>query len=413
MPSIASSQSSSLERLLEISRGFSESQNFQTILQTIVDAACQLSGCEASSILMIEPETNFLKFIAASGDQIEALTQLRIPLENSIAGECFQQERAILVNEATRDDRIFREVDKSLRFETCSLLALPVRFGGQAIGVIEVVNKSGGENFSVEDITVLETLAAQAAVAIRNHQFTNETQSRLNDLAELDKMKADFIAIASHELRTPLGLILGHATILREIIEEAGQRKQIDIIIQSALRLKKIIDDLSNIQRMQNEKIVLHREVYSADKLVRDILEQYVGLAKKNQISLASELPQQNLSLLVDKEKIDIALGNLIKNSLTFSRPGGHVLIAVENLPGYVKISIIDDGIGIPSKDLQRIFDRFYQVETHMTRKIGGMGLGLSVAKAMVELHGGQIWAESVEGQGSNFSILLPSAPSD
>jgi signal transduction histidine kinase len=288
-----------------------------------------------------------------------------------------------------------------------------VRFGGQAIGVIEVVNKSGGENFSVEDITVLETLAAQAAVAIRNHQFTNETQSRLNDLAELDKMKADFIAIASHELRTPLGLILGHATILREIIEEAGQRKQIDIIIQSALRLKKIIDDLSNIQRMQNEKIVLHREVYSADKLVRDILEQYVGLAKKNQISLASELPQQNLSLLVDKEKIDIALGNLVKNSLTFSRPGGHVLIAVENLPGYVKISIIDDGIGIPSKDLQRIFDRFYQVETHMTRKIGGMGLGLSVAKAMVELHGGQIWAESVEGQGSNFSILLPSAPLD
>jgi signal transduction histidine kinase len=410
MPFVASSQSHSLERLLEISRSISHSYHLESFLQNIVDAACELIGCEASSILLIEPETRYLKFLAAPTDQIEALKQLRIPLENSVAGECFQRERTILINQATSDNRIFREVDKLLRFETRSILAQPLRFGGQTIGVFEAVNKLSGENFSEEDIAIVETLAAQAAVAIRNDQLIDETQRRLNDLAELDKMKADFIAIASHELRTPLGLILGHATILREVILEAGQRKQIDVIIQSALRLKKIIDDLANIQKMQNEKIVLHREIIAADRLVADILEQYEGLAKKNQISLMSEFPQQNLSLLVDKEKINIAIGNLVKNAISFTKAGGHVLVTVENLLGYVKISVIDDGIGIPRNELQRIFDRFYQVESHLTRKVGGMGLGLSVAKAMVELHGGQIWAESVEGKGSNFSLLLPSA---
>jgi two-component system sensor histidine kinase VicK len=109
-----------------------------------------------------------------------------------------------------------------------------------------------------------------------------------------------------------------------------------------------------------------------------------------------------------DASKIGVALSNLIKNSTAFTDAQGHVFVVAEKIPGYVKVSVIDDGIGIPSKDLPRIFDRFYQVESHLTRKHGGMGLGLSVAKVMVELHGGRIWAESVEGKGSNFTFILP-----
>jgi signal transduction histidine kinase len=107
-------------------------------------------------------------------------------------------------------------------------------------------------------------------------------------------------------------------------------------------------------------------------------------------------------------EKISIALSNLVKNAIMFTNEGGHVFVQVEQVPGYVKISVIDDGIGIPPADLNRIFERFYQVESHLTRKHGGMGLGLSVSKVMVEMHGGKILAESVEGKGSNFTILLP-----
>ena len=114
------------------------------------------------------------------------------------------------------------------------------------------------------------------------------------------------------------------------------------------------------------------------------------------------------MSVEGDDEKIVIALSNLVKNALTFCDDYGHVLVKAESLPGYVKVSVVDDGIGIPAKDLHRVFERFFQVESHMTRRHGGMGLGLAVAKVMVENHGGQIWAESTEGKGSTFSFLLP-----
>jgi two-component system sensor histidine kinase VicK len=112
--------------------------------------------------------------------------------------------------------------------------------------------------------------------------------------------------------------------------------------------------------------------------------------------------------LHADETKLSIALSNLIKNALQFTEAGGHVTVSVQEDSGYFKVSVIDDGIGIPARDLPRVFERFFQVETHLTRHYGGMGLGLSVAKAMVELHGGRIWAESEEGKGSVFTFLLP-----
>jgi signal transduction histidine kinase len=123
---------------------------------------------------------------------------------------------------------------------------------------------------------------------------------------------------------------------------------------------------------------------------------------------LTAETSSKDLFVEADSTKISIALNNLIKNAITFTDAGGHVRVISESLPGYVKVSVIDDGIGIPMKDLPRIFERFFQVESHLTRRHNGMGLGLAVAKVMIEMHGGRIWAESMEGRGSNFSFLLP-----
>jgi len=123
---------------------------------------------------------------------------------------------------------------------------------------------------------------------------------------------------------------------------------------------------------------------------------------------LTTETTLDDQFVEADETKISIAVGNLIKNAITFTDANGHVTVKSESLPGYVKVSVIDDGIGIPMKDLPHIFERFFQVESHLTRRHNGMGLGLSVAKVMIEMHGGRIWAESMEGSGSNFSFLLP-----
>jgi signal transduction histidine kinase len=225
-------------------------------------------------------------------------------------------------------------------------------------------------------------------------------------------MKSDFISIASHELRTPLGLILGHATFLREIVDEECY-DQVDTIIRSAGRLKEIIESLSNVDNFQSGMASLRSRMTSIKSLLLELVDAYQTEAKQKKITLHADLPKNSDLLIVgDAEKISIAVSNLIKNSLTFTNEGGHVFVAAEQVPGYIKITVIDDGIGIPASSLSRIFERFYQVESHLTRKHGGMGLGLSVAKVMVELHGGRIWVESVESKGSQFTILLPTDPS-
>jgi signal transduction histidine kinase len=117
---------------------------------------------------------------------------------------------------------------------------------------------------------------------------------------------------------------------------------------------------------------------------------------------------KQDLLVDADGSKIAIVLSNLVKNAITFTNDGGHVMIRGGLETGFVKVVVEDDGVGIPVRDLPHVFDRFYQVESHLTRRHGGMGLGLSVAKVMIEMHGGRIWAESTEGVGSTFTFLLP-----
>jgi two-component system sensor histidine kinase VicK len=132
-------------------------------------------------------------------------------------------------------------------------------------------------------------------------------------------------------------------------------------------------------------------------------------MAVQNGVTLKVEVDRsQDLLVDADGSKIAIVLSNLVKNAITFTNNGGRVTIHAGLESGFVKVVVEDNGVGIPAKELPRVFDRFYQVESHLTRKHGGMGLGLSVAKAMIEMHGGRIWAESVEGMGSTFTFLLP-----
>jgi signal transduction histidine kinase len=281
-------------------------------------------------------------------------------------------------------------------------------FRGEAIGVVQVMNRYDKAHYTEDDVTILETLTAQASSSILSTLMLEETKRAYEELEELEKMKSDFIAIASHELRTPLGLILGHSADLHDQIKNKEQQHQLDVIMRSATRLKKLIDDLSNVNSFQTGKTRVHSKSVNLNNLINEIVNHFLETAQAKHISLRAQLPKNEVSIGGDEEKLALVLSNLVENALMFTDVNGHALVSLETLPGYIKVSVIDSGIGIPAKDLPRVFDRFYQVESHLTRRHGGLGLGLSVAKAMVEMHDGQIWAESVEGQGSNFTFLLP-----
>lgn len=395
-----------LERLLDITRGFGAAPDHDAFLQSLLSAASELTKSETASILEQDGDSH-LRFAALPWFHREALQSLQVPLDKSLAGWIYQNKQPLMLQDAQADARHNKEADHAAGFTTRSLLGVPILYRGQAIGVLEALNKSHDGNYTGNDVVVLETLASLAAACMANAAMQKRVQATYDEMTELERMKNDFIAITSHELRTPLGLILGHSTFLRELAEEK-HREQLDTIIRNATRLKDIVENLSNVDNFQSGAARLRCKMFSMTGLIADISASLLPAARGKEIDFRIDVEDDELLVDGDAEKMGIALTNLAKNAIDYTDAGGHVVVTARKIPGYVKVAVIDDGIGIPAKDLPHIFERFYQVESHLTRRHGGMGLGLSAAKAMVEMHGGRIWAESAEGKGSIFTFLLP-----
>ena len=398
---------SSRERLLETLRTLISELDYQTVLQSVISVASELTNSEVASILKYDEADEHLHFVAVPWFQRESIQGVRVPLEESIAGWVYLNGKTLVIQDVKEDKRFYSEVDQTAKFQTNSVLAVPLLVKGKPIGVIEAINKTNRAHYNGEDVLILETLASQVALIIENMTLEQRTAQTQAAADQLEQMKKDFIAIASHELRTPLGLILGHSTFLREVIDEE-HHEQLDTIIRSGAKLKEIIENLSNVENFQSGAARIRMRKFSLSNLVTKVAKSFLESAKEKKVNLHLDTKKSELLIEGDAEKIGIAVSNLLKNAITFTSEGGHVFIATEQIPGYAKVTVIDDGIGIPAKDLSHIFERFYQVESHLTRQHGGMGLGLSVAKVMIELHDGRIWAESVPDRGSQFVFLLP-----
>jgi signal transduction histidine kinase len=395
-----------LERLLEVVRGLTTAPDIDTFLQTIISEATELTNSELSSILEYDESAEELRFLAMQWFERDLLQPMSVPLEGSAAGWVFRRSQPLIIQDVRADQRHFKVVDQATNHSTHSLVAVPLIVRGEIVGVLEALNKKDDAHYTEEDLTILETLGSLAAQAMQNMKLMRKVRASNVQLAELERLKTDFIAITSHELRTPLGLILGHATFLRELA--GGQfDEQLDAIIRNATRLKEIVENLSDVDNYQNGLARVKGGRVSMVKIAEETISLFRPEADQKNIVLKLEPADQPFELYADEVKITIALSNLLKNAIQYTESGGRVTVRVEDDSGYIKVSVIDNGIGIPAREIPRIFDRFYQVETHLTRRYGGMGLGLSVAKAMIELHGGRIWAES-QGRGSTFTFLLP-----
>jgi signal transduction histidine kinase len=408
---ISSEKASKLERLPAVIRGFGSASDTEELLQQLTTAAVDLTGSASASILEFDESSNSLRFVAVPWFWRQLLKDIFVPLDKSIAGWVFANNKLQIVQDVKKDPRHYRMVDQTTNFTTSSLLAVPMAYKGDTIGVLEVVNKGDNAHYTEDDATILEILALYAAMILWNSSLERKIQNTRNEFAELDRMKSNFIAITSHELRTPLGLILGHATFLRETISEE-HREAMETIIRNATRLKEIIESLTEVDNYEAGVARIRQYSISIPYITREVVSSFQDMAASKNITLEEDIRDEDLQVEADANKITVAISNLIRNALTFTNEGGQVQVIVELVTGHAQVSVKDNGVGIPVSDLGRVFDRFFQVESHLTRRHTGMGLGLSVAKSMIELHGGRIWVESVEGKGSTFSFLLPLLPS-
>lgn len=396
-----------LERLLEVCRNLSANLEVGPLLQSIIEVASDLTNSENSFVLIYDKEKKYLQVVAAPFYMMESLRTVGVPLDRSLAGKAFRTGESLVFRENEEREPFVDSMEWERKVGAHNALAIPLIYKGERIGVIEAINKAKGSNYNEEDITFLDTLATQAATAIQNQQLLQTTQNAYKKVMELDRMKSDFIAISSHELRTPLGLIMGHTAFLNETALPE-QKEDIEIIARNAEKLRNLIEEIGDIDNLTGGMTKLKKEPVSISQVIQQVVEAFSAEANERKIHLSHQSKQPNLAVEGDPEKIAIALRNLVKNALAFTNADGIVKVTAEQLPGYVKIAVLDNGIGIPEAECEKIFQRFYQVEKHLTRKHGGIGLGLPIAKEMVEMHNGKIWVESVEGKGSRFTFILP-----
>jgi signal transduction histidine kinase len=284
---------------------------------------------------------------------------------------------------------------------------VPLKVKSDLIGVIYADNRIRSGIFRESERDLLTAFANQAAVAIENARLILAERKAYEQLGELDKLKSDFISIASHELRTPLSLILLYAAVLRE---EVGveSRAQLDAVLRAATRLKHIMETMLNLRYLETGQLDLMPTRFDLREEVRGVCADYEALAGTGGLSLDMDVPDEEMLIYADRENVRVILDNLVSNAVRFTPAGGRVRVKLCRQGTDLEVSVVDTGVGIPEADLERVFDRFYQVEDHLTRRQGGMGLGLAIVKGLVKLHGGRVWAESVQGRGSRFVIVLP-----
>lgn len=399
-----------LQRLAEISLVLNSTLELPDLLGYLMDAAARITDSEAASVLLWDKTTRELRFAATTTDQTDInLIGQPVPLEGSIAGVIMQRQMPMQVDDALSDPRHYAKTDQDNQFQTRSLLGVPMVSRTDVIGVLEVVNKHQLP-WTEEDRDYLSVLAAQAAVSIESAQMVEALRRANRELSEIDALKNQFIALASHELRTPLAVILGYASFLSESAEgETGAHAK--KLMTAGLQLRDIISDLTNLRYLQQNVAELQRGDVALRDIISDACKDANTLLDANRHNLTIDLPPNGIRLYVDQVRIQMALANILNNAARFTPERGEITIKAERRNDEVWVSVTDTGIGLEPDHLEQIFQQFYQVENPMTRTYGGMGIGLSIARAMVEAHGGRIWAASPGlGLGTTITIALPLA---
>ena len=398
---------SNLERLLRMMEVVNSTLDLPQLLDIIAEVAAQLTYTASASVLLIDEETKELRFVAVTGQHSASLKPVVVPMDGSIAGTVARENRPLLIRDVRADPRWYQPADRASGFETRSIIAVPLQLHGKVIGVVEAVNKQGGTEMSWDDVEILSTLATQAAVAVNNARLLSQLQAAYDELNELVRMKSEFIAVAAHELRTPLSLILGYSVFLRANASGLA-REQAEVVLQSAMRLRSLIDDMANLREVDAGEAVLRLEAVPMQELVELSVEEMMHIAEAKQQRIHLSMPDSPVLVEADREKITLALVNLLSNAVKFTPSGRRVGVRVGSARGEAWATVWDTGIGISQDQQARVFDRFYQAECSLTRQYGGMGLGLSIVKEMVDLHHGSVSVESQPGKGSAFTIRIP-----
>ncbi|MFZ4826407.1 MAG: GAF domain-containing protein [Phototrophicaceae bacterium] len=291
--------------------------------------------------------------------------------------------------------------------------------GAENIGVVAVESTKLGA-FKQEGLTVLLALSNALATIVQSARYYDELQEAYQQLKELDRLKSDFLANMSHELRTPLNSIIGFSRVMLKGIDgplSEMQEQDLNTIYNSGQHLLGLINDILDQAKIAADKMSLDREYFDITKVVDGVRSIGIGLVKEKPVDIMLNVAKNLPSAYGDEFRTRQVLLNLVSNSAKFTLQGTITIsVYLQRSPkeqDMVRVDVADTGIGIAEKDIPTLFEAFRQVDSSLTRTVGGTGLGLPIAKSLVELQGGEMFVQSKVGIGSIFSIILPLGPVD
>ncbi len=329
------------------------------------------------------------------------------PADSSLLTACYRTGEILLVNDVAAQPRHTLVPIEELGVMR-NVALLPLRTEAGVLGVLAVADKP--EGFDGDDRAALEVSADQAALLLRNARLYEELQKSYERLRDAQRNRDYFLQNVNHELRTPLTAILGWSEILSEDRPDPEtMRTATDQIRRSAQFLLTLISDLLDLSRFQDGRTRLEPVETDLAVLVAESVEPLAVMAEGKGIALVIAAPPAGtVRARLDPMRMRQVLWNLVHNAVKFTPRGGRIEVSAAPVPGGVSFAVSDDGPGIDPKDLPHIFERFRQADGSTTRAYRGMGIGLALVKAFVELHGGTVTAESRPGRGTTFRVHIP-----
>lgn len=377
-----------------------------------------LDAADAGSLWLHQAADDCLVAVSAQGYDLASLRLIRLSPGEAIAGKVFQRAESVLcctpgealavmadLTDANRQSFVRATAGQG---KVLSALGVPLLTVGAPIGALVLLNLQQPGGFTDDDLAFLGRVADLLSLSIENTRLREELRDT-EALGEANRLKAELISTLAHEMRTPLTSIKGYSTAL--LMEEVAfdpkaQREFLEIIDEECDTLQQLIHDILESSIIDAGLLKLEMQPVLLPRLIKGTVDDMARRAEGCRFVV--DLPDRLPVVEADPERITQVLRNLLDNAVKYSPGGGLIIVRAEVQPKQVVISVADQGVGIAPEHLHQLFEKYFRAQTGLIRNVVGSGLGLPIAHAIVESHGGRIWAESVAGQGSTFHFTLP-----
>jgi signal transduction histidine kinase/response regulator RpfG family c-di-GMP phosphodiesterase len=396
-----------MQKLAAASLAINSALSVDRMLQTVTDTARDVIGGHQAITLFVDPRpgqvNHRVQAHASYSDKYAEWRGQPLQLDAITDTAVFGSYTATRMTESELHEHPDWEIVRKVRIPPIrgGMLAAPLNGrDGERLGVIYLCDRGDGP-FSADDEFIAVQLAQMASIAIENTLFAEER--------EANRIKDEFLSTLSHELRTPLNAILGWTQLLQMEKSQGEMSHGLEVIERNARAQTKLIEDLLDVSRISTGKLRLNTRVVSVVPIVEGAAEAVQPAADAKGVGVTIDVPEAQCRLVADPDRLQQVVWNLLSNAVKFTPAGGRVTVEASQVGEHVQIRVTDTGRGIDPAFLPFVFDRFRQADSTSTRSHGGLGIGLTIVRHIVELHGGTTRADSRgEGHGSVFTVMLP-----